>query len=144
MATAAAPGRATEAAGTLPTELAIPVRSQAEPPPAAGSQPRTERVAAGASASDMVLPSDLIAEAGRRLSTAMLIVAAVDLVYALFYVTIWSEYAEIVGQVVGGGALFLSLGMAYMLRTCPRTQREVLLAGMIYEVLVTFGFSLVE
>ncbi len=135
-------------AGHLPTELAIPSRrpAAAAGTPAAAPQ-ETERVGIGtpgASSSNLALPSDLIAEAGRRLSVAMMVVAAVDLVYVLLYLTIWREYTDLVGQVVGGGALFLSVGMAYMLRTCPRTQREILLAGTIYEALITFGFSLVE
>ncbi len=131
-------------AGTLPTELAIPAAVREERA-AEGSQ-ETQRVAAGSggSTSNMALPSDLIAEAGRRLSVAMLVVAAVDLVYVILYLTVWREYSEIVGQVVGGGALLLSVGMAYMLRTCPRTQKEIMLAGTIYEVLIAFGFSLVE
>jgi eukaryotic-like serine/threonine-protein kinase len=131
-------------AGNLPTELAIPARAGSGQAAAAGSQ-KTRRVGEGAaSSSNMVLPSDLIAEAGRRLSVAMLVVAAVDLVYVLLYLTVWREHSGIVGQVVGSGALVLSLGLAWMLRTCPRTQREIMVAGSIYEVLITFGFSLVE
>src|SRR5262245_30424535 len=86
-------------AGNLPTELAIPTRVRAEPA-AAGSQ-ETQRVAAGTgrSTSDLALPSDLIAESGRRLSVAMLVVAAVDLVYVILYLTVWREYSEIVGQI---------------------------------------------
>jgi len=133
-----------DAAAILPTELAVPTRGSPEPA-AAGSQ-KTQRVGprAASSSSRLVLPSDLIAEAGRRLSVAMMVVAAVDLVYVLLYLTVWREYSDLVGQVVGGGALILSVGMAYMLRTCPRTQREIMVAGSIYEVLITFGFSLVE
>jgi serine/threonine-protein kinase len=136
------------AAGHLPTELAIPSLARPAPTPAAGTQ-ETQRVGIGqaepaSSSGNMVLPSDLLAEAGRRLSVAMMVVAAVDLVYVILYLTVWREYSEIVGQVVGGGALFLSIGMAWMLRTCPRTQKEIMLAGTIYEVLIAFGFSLVE
>ena len=129
----------------MPTELAVPVRAVRPEPAAAGSQ-ETQRVGRGAasSSSRLALPSDLIAEAGRRLSVAMMVVAAVDLVYVLLYLTVWHEYTGIVGQVVGGSALILSLAMAYMLRTCPRTQREIMVAGSVYEVLITFGFSLVE
>ena len=126
----------------MPTELAIPARVLPEPA-AAGSQ-ENRRVGDAASTSKLALPSDLIVEAGRRLSVAMLVVAAVDLVYVFLYLTVWREYSEIVGQVVGSGALVLSLGMAWMLRTCPRTQKEIMLAGTIYEVLIAFGFSLVE
>jgi len=144
MAEASGATAPSHAAGNLPTELAVPLTVRTEPT-AAGSQ-ETQRVAAGtgASSSNMALPSDLIAEAGRRLSVAMLVVAAVDLVYVVLYLTVWREYSEIVGQVVGGGALVLSVGMAWMLRTCPRTQKEIMLAGTIYEVLIAFGFSLVE
>ena len=134
-------------AAHLPTELAIPARARPDTPAAAAGSQKTRRVGVGrasASSSNMALPSDLIAEAGRRLSVAMMVVAAVDLVYVVLYLTVWREYSEIVGQVVGGGALVLSVGMAWMLRTCPRTQKEVMLAGTIYEVLIAFGFSLVE
>ncbi|HEU5059883.1 MAG TPA: serine/threonine-protein kinase [Kofleriaceae bacterium] len=147
MAGEAASGAAAppSAAGHLPTELAIPARARPGPAAAAATQ-ATDRVGigSGASSSNVPLPSDLIAEAGRRLSVAMMVVAAVDFVYVILYLTLWREYTDIVGQVVGGGALFLSIGMAYMLRTCPRTQREIVVAGTIYEVLITFGFSLVE
>jgi eukaryotic-like serine/threonine-protein kinase len=144
MAEASGATAASHQTGNLPTELAIPSRAHPEATAAGSHEDLRFGAGTGASTSNMVLPSDLIAEAGRRLSVAMMVVAAVDLVYVFLYLTVWREYSEIVGQIVGGGALLLSLVMAWMLRTCPRTQKEIMLAGTVYEVLIAFGFSLVE
>ena len=125
-------------AAHLPTEHAGLV-----PPAAQGSAPPPVALATGSS-SGSPLPSDLVHEAGRRLSLAMMVVAAVDLVYVLLYFTIWKEHSHLVGEITGSAALVLSIALAWMLRSCPRTQREVLLASAAYEVAITFGFSLTE
>ncbi|HLU66140.1 MAG TPA: serine/threonine-protein kinase [Kofleriaceae bacterium] len=150
MSTSAAPGRAApslQSAATLPTEVAMPAPTAAgAPEPRRRICDRLSPASASSSSSSLGLglPSDLVAEAGRRLSLAMLVVAAVDLVYVVLFLTVWSEYSDLVGQVVGGSALVVSLVGAYMLRSCPRTQREIVLVAALYEVGITFGFSLVE
>jgi serine/threonine protein kinase len=130
------------AAATLPTQIAQPA-ARAERRMCPMRARREEREQSGASSS-VQLPSDVVEAASRRLSTAMLLVAAVDLIYVLLYVTVWSEYADGIGKVVGGGSLVLSLAAAWGLRRCRQTQRAILLTGAAYEVALTFGYSLVE
>ena len=132
------------AAGTLPTQIALPeARTRAERRMCPMWAKRAEREESSPRSS-MPLPSDVVEAASDRLSTAMLVVAAVDLVYILLYVTVWSEYADRVGTIVGGGSLLLSLGLAWGMRSCRHSQRAILLVGAVYEVLLTFGYSLVD
>src|SRR5687768_2084947 len=84
-------------AGTLPTQIAqAPAR--AERRMCKMHRPRAQR----APSSSVALPSDVVQGASARLSYAMLVVAVVDLVYVLLYLTVWTEYADMVGTVVGG------------------------------------------
>jgi eukaryotic-like serine/threonine-protein kinase len=130
------------AAATLPTQIApAPARAGRRMCPAWAARKQRQESVPGSS---VPLPSDVIEGASQRLSYAMMLVAAVDLVYVLLYLTVWSEYNDAIGQIVGGGSLVLSLGLAWGLRRCPHTQREILVTGAAYEVLVTFGYSLVE
>jgi serine/threonine protein kinase len=131
-------------AATLPTQIALQEgRSRADRRMCPMRAKREEREES-APGSSMPLPSDVVEAASRRLSTAMLVVAAVDLIYILLYVTIWSEYASWVGKIVGGGSLVLSLGLVWGIRHCRRSQRALFLVGALYEVLLTFGYSLVD
>jgi eukaryotic-like serine/threonine-protein kinase len=138
----AAPGLDPSAAATLPTQIAqAPGGANRRMCPMRAARAARDESAASRS---VQLPSDVVEAASRRLSTAMLMIAAVDLVYVLLYVTVWSEHADLVGQIVGGGSLVLSLGLAWGLRRCRHSQREILLVGALYEVALTFGYSLVE
>lgn len=139
--------------GTLPTEMAMPTPAERPRPPdlaqgtagpAGPADPAPAEAANSAADSAGSLPSDLVADASRRLSVAMLVIAAILVFYNSLYATIWSEHRFLVGEIVGIGALSMSLVLAYMLRKCPRTQAQVLLAGAIYEVALTFGLSMTE
>jgi serine/threonine-protein kinase len=94
--------------------------------------------------SSVPLPSDVVEAASRRLTTAMMVIVGVDLFYILLYLTIWSEHRDLVGQIVGGGSLILSLSLAWAMRYCRHSQRQILLVGSLYEVLLVFGYSLVD
>ncbi|HWM86718.1 MAG TPA: serine/threonine-protein kinase [Kofleriaceae bacterium] len=133
------------AAATLPTQIAMSTdpahaRARAE----RRMCPMRERREESAAGSSVQLPSDVVQAASQRLSYAMLLIAAVDMVYVILYLTVWSEHADTVGKIVGGGSLLLSLGLAWALRRCPHTQREILFWGALYEISLTFGYSLVE
>ncbi|HTE50117.1 MAG TPA: serine/threonine-protein kinase [Kofleriaceae bacterium] len=132
------PGLDPTVAATLSQLAQAPARAERRMCPA--HRDREER----GPRSSVPLPSDVVEGASQRLSYAMLVVAAVDLVYVLLYLTVWSEYADGVGGIVGGGSLILSLGAAWGLRRCPHSQREILIAGALYELCLTFGYSLVE
>ncbi len=140
----ASPALDPSAAATLPTQIAPHhARARAEKrmcPMRARREEREENPAG----SSVPLPSDVVEGASWRLSTAMLVIAAVDSIYILLYLTIWSEYANLVGKVVGAGALVASLGLVWAMRSCRHSQRQILLVGALYQVLLTFGYSLVE
>ena len=90
------------------------------------------------------LPSDVVADAGRRLSIAMVVVAAVVAVYKVLYLTVWVDELSPTGQVLDGGVVVASLALAYILRRSQRTQRQIFFIGTLYEILVTFCVSLAE
>ena len=138
-----APRRWIHRGATLPTQIARHARARAEKRmcPMRARREEREESAAGSS---VPLPSDVVEGASRRLSTAMLVVAAVDSIYILLYLTVWREHANLVGKVVGGGALLASLGVVWAMRSCRHSQRQILLVGALYQVLLTFGYSLVE
>jgi eukaryotic-like serine/threonine-protein kinase len=132
-------------AATLPTQIAPQeAGTRAERRMCPMWAKRAEKREESSARSSMPLPSDVVEAASDRLSTAMLVVAAVDLIYILLYVTVWSEYADWVGKIVGGSSLILSLGLAWGMRRCRHSQRAILVVGAVYEVLLTFGYSLVD
>jgi serine/threonine-protein kinase len=140
----ASPALDPSAAATLPTQIAprhARARAEKRMCPMRARREEREESAAGGS---VPLPSDVVEGASRRLSTAMLVVAAVDSIYILLYLTVWSEYANLVGKLVGGGAFVASLGLVWAMRSCRHSQRQILLVGATYQVLLTFGYSLVE
>ena len=98
------------AAGSLP---------QMPAPPALPDQsaPAADSVADSSGS----LPSDLIADASRRLSMAMLVIAAVLVFYNTLYATIWSEHRFLVGEIASVGERRRTMV------GCDHGDREVLL-----------------
>jgi eukaryotic-like serine/threonine-protein kinase len=136
------PGRAQASAaevGGLPTEIATPLGG--EPPPY-----RTGAAAASAAGSATpgpdALPSDLLGEAVRRLSTAMWAVAAIYAVYAVLFATVWRDYAGPVNYIAGLSALIVSVVLPFQLRRCQHSQRRLFQVGLVYELSICLAIEL--
>lgn len=90
------------------------------------------------------LPTDLVADASRRLVTGMLVIAAISAVYMVLFATAWRDRWETVGA--SGNIILLSssLVLAVLARRTRGQQRALIRIGLGYEVLLCLTLSVIE
>jgi serine/threonine-protein kinase len=90
------------------------------------------------------LPADLVAASAQRLMWTMLILVAADLFYFILFNTVWNEYSNDVGRGSAVCVTVVSVLMIGYLRSCTKTQTQIVAIGVAYEIVICFNLALVE
>ena len=114
----------------------------------AANRPRTlEPVGAGVAASHWAMPAELLRQAARRLALAAaglaLAFAASIVLNNLFAAVGWYTYPHLAFlNVIHGTMVVVSVAMAWIARTSRLSPRQLLMIGLVYEIVFALGISL--
>jgi serine/threonine-protein kinase len=99
---------------------------------------------ADSSASTLGLPPEMVEHAQRRLRIAVLVIAAVNLLYLILYYTIWSEQAFLLARINGWTMVVAAPALAGFLWKCERPHKQIVWLASAFEILFCFSVGLTE
>jgi eukaryotic-like serine/threonine-protein kinase len=90
------------------------------------------------------LPTDLVGATARRLIAFMYMIAGVNAVYGVLFLTVWREYGDYLSFTLSLSQIAGSLVLAHYVGRCARAQEAVTRLGIAYELALCFTVALVE